>query len=73
MCKARKKEELTIDRVHELLAPALNLCRAIELEIVGHPECPYLETARKGTNGIIKLMEIVNEPRGVAAGNPDSQ
>jgi len=73
VCKARKEKELTPWRVHQLLAPALNLCRAIELEIVGHPGCPYLDTARKGTNGIIELLEILNGPRGAAEKNPDRQ
>ncbi|HMM59452.1 MAG TPA: hypothetical protein PKC25_04885 [Candidatus Rifleibacterium sp.] len=51
--------ELTPDLVHQCLAPALNLCRGIELDIIGHMHCPFADAARKSTNGIMKLMEIV--------------
>lgn len=51
--------ELTPDVVHACLAPALNLCRGIELDIVEHSQCPYQDAARKGTAGILRLMAIV--------------
>lgn len=53
--------ELTPDLVHQYLAPALNLCRSIELDIIEHSQCPYQDAARKGTAGILRLMNIVRE------------
>lgn len=50
---------LTPDLVHQYLAPALNLCRGIELDIIEHSQCPYQDAARKGTAGILRLMAIV--------------
>lgn len=53
--------ELTPDLVHQCLAPALNLCRGIELDIIEHSHCPFVDAARKGTIGILILMNIVQE------------
>lgn len=53
------EQELTVARIHELLAPALNVCRAIELDVQQHPGCPYREAAQKGTTGILRLMDLI--------------
>lgn len=53
------EKELTVALIHELLSPALNVCRAIELDVQQHPACPYRAAAQKGTTGILKLMDMI--------------
>lgn len=56
--KGRKLDSAT---VNDLVAPALNLARAIELDLLEHPACPYRDTARKAATGLMILMSLAKD------------
>lgn len=49
-------QPLTQQEVYGLIAPALTVLWSIHLDVQGHP-CRYLPAAEKGINGLLELME----------------
>ena len=50
----------TVEELRDLIAPALNVCWSLRLEVQDHP-CRYQPAATKGAHGLSKLLYLAEE------------
>lgn len=48
------------EAVNRCCFPALNIVRGIELDVQGHPDCPFRRMAPRAASNLMELMEIAN-------------